>query len=150
VVTGFEPVDILRGILATVRQLEDGRATTENAYPRAVTYEGNRPAQGVINQVFQPCDRKWRGIGLIPLSGWCLRPEFAEFNAVERFQVGDVTSEESPLCIAGEILQGLKKPDQCPAFGRECSPEQPLGATMVSGEGACAAYYRYRRDLIIS
>lgn len=146
-VTGFEPVDILQGILATVRQLEEGRADVENAYSRAVTFEGNRPAQAVINQVLQVCDRKWRGIGLIPQSGWCLRPEFAEFNAENRFQVSDIQSEESPLCIAGQILQGLKKPDQCPAFGRQCSPEQPLGATMVSSEGACAAYYRYRPDL---
>lgn len=145
-VTGFEPVDILKGILMTVQHLEAGRAEAGNAYPRAVTYEGNKPAQAVINQVFEPCDRKWRGIGLIPQSGWCLRPEFAEFNAERRFQVEDIQPEESPICISGLILQGLKKPDECPAFGRECTPERPLGATMVSSEGACAAYYRYRRE----
>lgn len=145
-VTGFEPVDILKGILMTVQQLEDGQAQAGNAYPRAVTFEGNKPAQSVINRVLEPCDRKWRGIGLIPQSGWCLRPEFIEFNAERRFQVEGIQSEESPLCISGLILQGLKKPDECPAFGRECSPERPLGATMVSNEGACAAYYRYRRE----
>jgi hydrogenase expression/formation protein HypD len=146
VVTGFEPVDILKGILMTVQQLEAGRAESGNAYPRAVTFEGNKPAQAVINRVFETCDRKWRGIGLIPQSGWCLRPEFAEFNAERRFQVEDIQPEESPICISGLILQGLKKPDECPAFGRECSPERPLGATMVSSEGACAADYRYRRE----
>jgi len=145
-VTGFEPVDIMQGILATVRQLEEGRVEVENAYSRTVTFEGNKPAQAVINRVFEACDRKWRGIGPIPMSGWCLRPEFSEFNAEHRFDVGQIQPDESPLCISGLILQGLKKPDECPAFGRECTPERPLGATMVSGEGACAAYYRYRRD----
>jgi hydrogenase expression/formation protein HypD len=145
-VTGFEPVDILKGILMTVQQLEAGQAQAGNAYPRAVTFEGNRPAQAVINRVLESCDRKWRGIGLIPQSGWCLRPEFFEFNAEHRFQVEGIQSEESPLCISGLILQGIKKPDECPAFGRECTPERPLGATMVSNEGACAAYYRYRRE----
>ncbi|HCB50462.1 MAG TPA: hydrogenase formation protein HypD [Chloroflexi bacterium] len=145
-VTGFEPVDILKGILMTAQQLEAGKAEAGNAYPRAVTFEGNRPAQAVINRVLESCDRKWRGIGLIPQSGWCLRPEFIEFNAEHRFQVEGIQSEESPLCISGLILQGLKKPDECPAFGRECTPERPLGATMVSNEGACAAYYRYRRE----
>jgi len=145
-VTGFEPVDILKGILMTVQQLEAGQAQAGNAYPRAVTFEGNRPAQAVINRVLESCDRKWRGIGLIPQSGWCLRPEFIEFNAEHRFQVEGIQSEESPLCISGLILQGLKKPEECPAFGRECTPERPLGATMVSNEGACAAYYRYRRE----
>jgi len=149
VVTGFEPVDILRGILMTVRQLEEGRVELENAYPRAVTFVGNKPAQDVINRVFEACDRKWRGIGTIPMSGWRLRPEFKKFDAERRFEVEQIQPEESPLCISGLILQGLKKPDECPAFGRECRPEQPLGATMVSSEGACAAYYRYRRDLII-
>jgi hydrogenase expression/formation protein HypD len=149
VVTGFEPLDILQGILGVVRQLENGRAEVENAYGRAVTYEGNQPAQAVINQVFQVCDRKWRGIGTIPASGWCLRPEFAAFDAERRFDVEAIQPEESPLCISGLILQGLKRPDECPAFGKECTPEHPLGATMVSGEGACAAYYRYKRDLIL-
>jgi len=102
----------------------------------------------VINQVFCECDRKWRGIGTIPNSGWCLAPEFAEFDAEARFDVQQIQPEESPLCIAGLILQGLRKPDECPAFGKECAPEHPLGATMVSNEGACAAYYRYRRELI--
>lgn len=148
VVTGFEPLDILQGILKTVQQLEAGEARAENAYGRAVTFEGNKPAQAVIEQVFQPCDRKWRGIGTIPNSGWCLRPAFAALDAERRFDVMAISPEESPLCISGLILQGLKKPDECPAFGSECSPEHPLGATMVSSEGACAAYYRYRRDLV--
>jgi hydrogenase expression/formation protein HypD len=146
IVTGFEPVDLLQGVLHAVCQLEDGRSEVENAYGRVVTYEGNRPAQAVINQVFEPCDRAWRGIGLIPQSGWRLRPEFAAFDAEMRFAVGDIRPVEPPFCIAGQILQGLKKPDACPAFGCECTPEHPLGATMVSGEGACAAYYRYRRE----
>ncbi|HEX7974375.1 MAG TPA: hydrogenase formation protein HypD [Anaerolineales bacterium] len=143
VVTGFEPLDILNGILMTVRQLEAGRVAVENAYPRAVSYEGNLPAQAVIRQAFEECDRKWRGIGPIPNSGWRLRPELAAYDAERRFQVGQIQPSESPLCIAGQILQGLKKPAACPAFGRECTPERPLGATMVSSEGACAAYYRY-------
>ncbi|MDX1616060.1 MAG: hydrogenase formation protein HypD [Candidatus Promineifilaceae bacterium] len=148
VVTGFEPVDILQGILLAVRQLEEGRAVVENGYPRAVTKEGNRPAQAVINRVFQQVDRKWRGIGTIPQSGWGLRPEFAAFDAERRFEVTGIEPEESPLCISGLILQGLKKPDECPAFGRQCTPENPLGATMVSSEGACAAYYRYRQHAV--
>ncbi len=146
VVTGFEPLDILQGILMTVKQLAEGRAEVENGYGRAVTFEGNKPAQAVINKVFQECDRKWRGIGTIPASGWCLRPEFAHFDAERRFDVGDIHPEESPLCQAGLVLQGLLKPNECPAFGKECTPEHPLGATMVSGEGACAAYYRYKRN----
>lgn len=148
VVTGFEPLDILQGVLMTVRQLEEGRAEVENGYGRAVTFEGNQPAQAVLKQVFQPCDRKWRGIGTIPMSGWCLRPEFAAFDAENRFEVSAIQPEESPLCMAGVILRGLMKPNECPAFGRECTPEHPLGATMVSGEGACAAYYRYQRNLV--
>ena len=143
VVTGFEPVDILRGILMTVNQLEEARADVENGYPRLVTYEGNRQAQAVINEVFLECDRKWRGIGEIPHSGWCLRPEFSQFNAINRFSVDQIQPEESSICIAGQILQGLKKPPDCPAFGSQCTPEYPLGATMVSSEGACAAYYQY-------
>ncbi len=143
-VTGFEPLDIAQGILTAVKMLEEGRiAEVENAYARAVTFEGNKPAQKVIEQVFEECDRKWRGIGTIPQSGWRLRPEFAQFDAEMRFDVGEIQPEESPLCIAGEILQGLKKPHQCEAFGTQCTPEHPLGATMVSTEGACAAYYRY-------
>lgn len=147
VVTGFEPVDLLRGVLACVRQLESGRFDVENAYERAVTLEGNRPAQTIIKRVFQPVDRKWRGIGIIPQSGWGLRPEFFEFNAEARFAVGEISTQESPLCIAGKILQGLKKPPQCPAYGKQCTPQAPLGAPMVSAEGACAAYYRYHRQV---
>jgi hydrogenase expression/formation protein HypD len=147
VVTGFEPVDIMQGILAAVRQLENDQAEVANAYARVVSFEGNKPAQAVINQIFHQVDRKWRGIGTIPMSGWGLRTEFIAFDAEKRFDVEKIQSEESPLCIAGQILQGLKKPVDCSAFGRECAPERPLGATMVSNEGACAAYYRYRLDL---
>jgi hydrogenase expression/formation protein HypD len=143
VVTGFEPLDILQGILMTVKQLEEGRVEVENAYSRVVAFEGNRPAQAVIEQVFSECDRNWRGIGSIPSSGWRLRPEFAGFDAEVRFPVSDIHPMESADCIAGLILQGLKKPNQCPAYGRSCTPEQPKGATMVSSEGACAAYFRY-------
>lgn len=145
VVTGFEPLDIIQGILATVRQLERGENKVGNAYARAVTEEGNRPAQTMIRRVFREIDRKWRGIGTIPMSGWALSEEFKAFDAEERFQVEDIAPQESPLCIAGQILQGMKKPSDCSAFGRECTPEHPLGATMVSAEGACAAYYRYGR-----
>ena len=147
VVTGFEPLDVAQGILATVRQLEAGRAEVENAYSRAVTFEGNIPAQRVIEQVFEVRDRQWRGIGLIPASGWGLRAEYAEFDAERRWDVSGIRPQESPLCIAGQILQGLKKPHDCAAFGVHCTPESPLGATMVSSEGACAAYYRYGRHL---
>jgi hydrogenase expression/formation protein HypD len=146
-ITGFEPLDIAQGILANVRQLEAGRIDIENSYPRAVTFEGNIPAQKTIEKVFMECDRKWRGIGEIPMSGWCLRPEFDTFNAEKRFDVETITTAESPLCIAGAILQGLKKPHHCEAFGVQCMPEHPLGATMVSGEGACAAYYKYGRGI---
>ena len=146
VVTGFEPVDLLVGVLAAVKQLEAGKAEVENAYERAVTFEGNQPAQKVMNTVFQPVDRKWRGIGTIPMSGLGLRSDFEEFDAEKKFSVGEIVTQESPLCIAGEILQGLKKPPQCSAFGKQCTPSNPLGAPMVSGEGACAAYYRYHRD----
>ena len=148
VVTGFEPVDLLKGVLAAVRQLEAGRAEAENAYERAVTFEGNQPAQKVMNSVFQPVDRKWRGIGTIPFSGLGLRPEFEAFDAEKKFSVGEIITQESPLCIAGEILQGLKKPPQCPAYGKQCTPQSPLGAPMVSAEGACAAYYRYHRETV--
>lgn len=144
VVTGFEPVDILNGILFAVRQLEQGRHAVENAYTRVVTKEGNIPAQNVIRQVFMECDKNWRGIGSIPMSGWRLRPEYSQFDAEQRFSVTGIQTSESPLCIAGQILQGIKKPNQCSAFARQCTPENPLGATMVSSEGACAAYYHYR------
>lgn len=144
-VTGFEPLDLLLGICETVEMLEKGQIEVRNAYGRVVTRQGNRPAQELIEKLFMPCDRNWRGIGLIPQSGWCLRPEYAAFDAEKRFDVQAIRPQESPLCIAGQILQGRKKPPQCPAFGRECTPEHPLGATMVSSEGACAAYYRYGR-----
>jgi hydrogenase expression/formation protein HypD len=147
VVTGFEPLDVATGVLAVVRQLEAGRAEVENAYGRAVTPAGNAPAQQVIDQVFEVRDRQWRGVGLIPASGWGLRAEFAAYDAEHRFDVGAIHTQESSLCIAGQILQGLRKPHDCPAFGALCTPESPLGATMVSSEGACAAYYRYGRHL---
>ncbi|OGO34661.1 MAG: hydrogenase formation protein HypD [Chloroflexi bacterium RBG_16_54_18] len=143
VVTGFEPVDILQGVLMTVSQLEQGRHEVQNAYSRLVNQQGNLAAQGVINQVFMECDRKWRGIGNIPNSGWRLKPEFFDFDAETRFEVSGINSEESPVCISGLILQGLHKPVDCPVFAKSCTPEHPLGATMVSSEGACAAYYRY-------
>jgi hydrogenase expression/formation protein HypD len=145
VVTGFEPVDLIQGILMAVKQLETKRHEVENAYGRAVTLDGNRSAQKLIDQVFVECDRKWRGIGMIPKSGWRLRDEFTEFDAEKRFDVQRIDTKESPLCISGLVLQGRKKPNECPAFGQACTPEHPLGATMVSSEGACAAYYRYGR-----
>jgi hydrogenase expression/formation protein HypD len=145
VVTGFEPLDISQGILYAVRQLENGTFEAENAYSRVVTFQGNQPAQKIITQVFEECDQAWRGIGMIPMSGWRLKPDFEEFNATTRFSVQSIKSEESPLCIAGKILQGLNKPYECSAFASQCTPEYPLGATMVSSEGACAAYYRYGR-----
>ncbi len=144
-VTGFEPLDLAQGLWHTICMLEEGRVAVENAYARSVTLEGNRAAQETIRQVFEECDRTWRGIGVIPMSGWWLRPEFAEFDAEKRFDVEAIRPQESPICIAGQILQGQKKPRDCLAFGKECTPEHPLGATMVSSEGACAAYYRYGR-----
>jgi len=148
VVTGFEPVDLLVGVLAAVRQLEAGQVEVQNSYERAVTFEGNQPAQKVMNTVFQTVDRKWRGIGTIPQSGLGLCPEFEAFDAERKFSVGQIVTQESALCIAGEILQGMKKPPQCPAYGILCSPESPLGAPMVSAEGACSAYYRYHRKTV--
>ena len=146
VVTGFEPVDILHGILACVQELEAGKYTVENAYARSVTHDGNIPAQAVIQEVFEMSDRAWRGIGIIPMSGYRLKDEFATFDAEKRFpDVQSIETHESPLCISGLVLQGRKKPAECPAFGRECTPQTPLGATMVSSEGTCAAYYRYGR-----
>ena len=144
-VTGFEPLDLVRGIRATVELLEAGRVEVVNAYSRAVTLEENVQAQRVIHEVFEDCDRKWRGIGTIPMSGWRLKPDFGAFDAERKFDVGEITAEESPLCVAGQVLQGLKRPQDCSAFGTACVPEHPLGATMVSSEGACAAYYRYAR-----
>jgi len=119
----------------------------KNAYSRAVTYDGNRASQAMIQRVFQPIDRNWRGIGTIPLSGWGLRPEYAFFDAEQRFEVSHIQTRESEICIAGQILQGLKKPVDCPAFGNPCMPENPLGAPMVSSEGACSAFYRYARKV---
>ena len=145
VVTGFEPLDVLEGIRRVLLQLEQGRAELENAYPRAVQPEGNPAAQAVVRDVFTTCDRAWRGIGTIPSSGWRLADEYADFDAELRFDVTDIHAEESPLCRSGEVLQGLIKPNQCSAFGNECTPRKPLGAPMVSSEGACAAYYQFRR-----
>lgn len=146
VVTGFEPVDLARGILMTVQQLEEGRTVVENAYERAVNRDGNVPSQKLITEVFEMTDRKWRGIGTVPMSGYRLREPYVDFDAETRFpDVATISTEESPLCISGEILKGIKKPINCPAFGKECTPQTPLGATMVSSEGACAAYYRYGR-----
>lgn len=146
VVTGFEPVDIVHGILACVRDLEAGKYQVQNAYARSVTREGNKPAQAVIQKVFEVTDRAWRGIGTIPASGYRLRKEFSEFDAEQRFpEVQAIETRESPLCISGKVLQGQKKPNECAAFGKECTPQTPLGATMVSSEGACAAYFRYGR-----
>jgi len=145
VVTGFEPVDILEGIAMAVAQLEAGRHEVENQYVRAVRREGNRPAQALIAQVFEIVDRQWRGVGTIPASGLGLRPAFAAFDAVARFGLGDVRAVEPAACRAGDVLVGRLKPHECPAFGRECTPEHPLGAPMVSSEGACAAYHNYGR-----
>jgi hydrogenase expression/formation protein HypD len=143
VVTGFEPIDLLNGLLAAVRQLEAGRAAAENQYQRAVKLEGNESAQRTLRSVFVAVDRKWRGIGLIPQSGWGLSPAFCEFDAEKRFHVENISAQESSQCIAGQIMQGLKKPFQCEVFGKGCTPVAPLGAPMVSAEGACAAYYKY-------
>ena len=145
VVTGFEPVDILQGIAMTVRQLERGQSVVENQYARAVRREGNVPAQQLIRTVFETGNRKWRGIGEIPMSGYHVRENFSSFDAEKIFDVGSMKADESPLCIAGQVLQGLKKPHECSAFGIECTPEKPLGAPMVSSEGACAAYYHFGR-----
>jgi len=149
VVTGFEPLDILEGIRRTVVQLEEGRHEVENAYPRAVPAEGNPAAVAMLRDVFEVTDRAWRGIGMIPGSGWRLSDRYAEFDAELRFDVTGIRTDESPLCRSGEVLQGLIKPHECSAFGTDCTPRNPLGATMVSSEGACAAYYAYRRlDLV--
>ena len=145
VVTGFEPLDILEGIRRAVLQLESGRHQLENAYPRAVTAEGNVAAMRMLREVFEVTDRSWRGIGTIAGSGWRLAPAYADFDAEQRFSVTDIHTEESSICRSGEVLQGMIKPHECAAFGRECTPRKPLGATMVSSEGACAAYYLYRR-----
>ena len=145
VVTGFEPLDILEGVFMAVKQLEAGRFEVENQYRRSVTRQGNQPAQQALERVFKTVDRDWRGIGEIPGSGLALAPEYSEFDAVARFGLENITANESQICRAGEVLTGKLKPTECPAFGRECSPESPLGAPMVSTEGACAAYYGYAR-----
>jgi len=146
VVTGFEPVDILQGLFMCVRQLQEGRAEVENQYARSVRRGGNPSAMQIIRQVFRVCPRKWRGIGEIPESGLAFAEEYAAFDAETRFGVADRTAEESPECRSGLVLQGVMKPPECPAFGTRCTPEHPLGAPMVSSEGACAAYFRYRRN----
>ncbi|PJF45587.1 MAG: hydrogenase formation protein HypD, partial [Candidatus Thermofonsia Clade 3 bacterium] len=133
------------GIRRAVAQLEKGEARLENAYPRAVRREGNTAAQKMLADVFEVTDRAWRGIGVIPRSGWRLSERYRDFDAEARFAVANIRTQESPLCRSGEVLQGLLKPNQCPAFGKECTPRTPLGATMVSSEGACAAYYQYGR-----
>ena len=144
VVTGFEPVDIMEGLLRCIRQLEAGKCEVENAYARAVRAEGNTPAQAIVREVFEVVDRNWRGLGPIPGSGWGLRADLASYDAPRKF--GPKPAEMGPAgeCISGEIMRGVKKPHHCPAFGTRCTPEHPIGAPMVSSEGACAAYYRYR------
>jgi hydrogenase expression/formation protein HypD len=144
VVTGFEPLDILDGLRRVIAQLEAGQARLENAYPRAVRSAGNEAARAALAEVFEPADRRWRGIGRIERSGWRLRERFAGFDAERRFALDGIHAEEPAACRSGDVLQGLIKPPQCPEFGTRCTPRTPLGATMVSGEGACAAYYRYR------
>ena len=145
VVTGFEPLDILQGAAMCVEQLEQGRAEVENQYTRSVRPGGNQAAIRQIREVFKVVPRKWRGIGEIPSSGLALREAYAAYDADRRFGVEQIEAEEPEECIAGEVLQGHKKPHECPAFGIRCTPDHPLGAPMVSSEGACAAYYRYRR-----
>ncbi len=150
VITGFEPLDVLEGIRCAVKQLEEGRAEVENAYSRAVSIEGNAAAQRMLEDVFEINDRAWRGIGVIPQSGWRLTEKYRDFDAEYKFDVRGLQTVESTLCHSGEVLQGMIKPHQCPAFGKECTPRKPLGATMVSSEGACAAYYNYGRFVQLS
>ncbi len=145
VVTGFEPLDLMQGIFMTVAALEAGRIGVENQYSRSVRREGNLEARRMLDEVFEVCDRPWRGIGVIPKSGYRLRPAYAAHDALARFDVAGISAVESPLCIAGTIMQGIKTPRECAAFGGRCTPEHPLGAPMVSSEGACAAYHRYGR-----
>ena len=143
--TGFEPVDILSGILRVVKMLESGEHGVVNEYSRVVSRGGNPEARKTVNEVFEVSDKQWRGIGIIPKSSLKLREEFSAFDAEKKFDVAHIQPEESPLCRSGEVLQGMIKPDACPAFSRECTPLNPLGAPMVSGEGACAAYYKYHK-----
>jgi len=145
VVTGFEPLDILEGIYLVIKQLEEGRCEVENSYARSVRKEGNIHAQKIMSEVFEIVNRKWRGIGEIGKSGFVLKDDYQEFDAEKRFELEHLSVEESKECISGLILQGTKKPNECEAFGKKCTPEHPLGATMVSSEGACAAYYKYRK-----
>jgi hydrogenase expression/formation protein HypD len=147
VVTGFEPLDLLDGIRRCVIQLEAGRHEVENAYERIVTFDGNRAAQKLLSEVFTVTDRAWRGIGVIPKSGWRLSEPYREFDAEQRFHISGIHTAESPLCRSGDVLRGVIKPSECAAFGKQCTPRHPLGATMVSSEGACAAYYNYGRFL---
>jgi hydrogenase expression/formation protein HypD len=147
VVSGFEPVDLLQGLLGAVRQLEAGRAEVETAYSRVVKPGGNVASRRLIEEVFEVCDRQWRGVGLIPQSGYRLREKYRAFDAERRFAVEHLEAAESSMCIAGQILRGQKKPRDCPAFGKACTPSTPLGATMVSAEGACSAYFTYGRHL---
>jgi hydrogenase expression/formation protein HypD len=144
VVTGFEPLDILQGVAMCVTQLEAGRAEVENQYTRSVRPDGNPAARRLMGEVFRTVARKWRGIGQIPQSGLGLKSEYAEYDADRRFHVEEISADEPAVCIAGAVLQGHKKPHECPAFGVHCTPDHPLGAPMVSAEGACAAYHRYR------
>ncbi|HKS76763.1 MAG TPA: hydrogenase formation protein HypD [Terriglobales bacterium] len=150
VVGGFEPVDLLEAILMLVKQLEAGEARLENQYARSVSAQGNLPAQAVVKEVFQVADQKWRGIGMIPNSGLRFRSEYASFDATTVFELSEISVEEPAECISAQILTGLRKPTDCAAFGMSCTPENPLGAPMVSSEGACAAYYRYRRHTAVS
>lgn len=150
VITGFEPLDLLEGLYRCIRMLESAQADVDNQYARAVVRQGNRHARQLMDTVFEITDRKWRGVGTIPRSGFRLRSEFAEFDAEQRFSTAGINVHESPDCISGLILQGQRKPNQCRVFGRQCTPEHPLGATMVSSEGACAAYYNYGRLLLDS
>lgn len=147
VITGFEPLDILQGTLMTIRQLEAGEARVENEYSRILDRNGNKAAQSLVMKVFDVADRRWRGIGTIPVSGYRLRPEFREHDAEHLFDVAEIDTLEPEICISGQILRGIRKPKDCPAFGTACTPQHPLGATMVSAEGACAAYYAYGRHL---
>jgi hydrogenase expression/formation protein HypD len=150
VVGGFEPVDLLEAILMLVKQLERTEARAENQYVRSVSYQGNLPAQQILKDVFEIADQKWRGIGMIPRSGLKLRPEYAAYDANEIFDLQLISADEPAECISAQVLQGLKKPTDCPAFAIRCTPENPLGAPMVSAEGACAAYYHYRRHAVAS
>jgi len=145
VITGFEPVDILQGILAAIQQLENKQFYTENKYTRYVTKDGNVPAQNLLKKIYKTIDRKWRGIGTIAKSGFALKEEYADYDADKIFDIQNIIVDESEICISGAVMQGIKKPPECLAFGKQCTPEKPLGAPMVSTEGACAAYFHYKK-----